>query len=252
MNFKYIKLLFFFILITNCTTQTITNNKINSIGKKNFVNKGFTLIYSDDLYENKIINNKLDSRGLLIFQKNLKEGTSVRITNILNKKSIVAKVGPKAKYPLFNNSVISNKIANEIQIDFKEPYVEIFEILYHESFIIKKTKTFDEEKNVADKAPIDKISINNLAVKKNKKKIKKDSLFRYTIKIGDFYFKDTAKSMLNRVKDETPIKNVSITNLSNTQYRVFIGPFFDIILLQKAFNGIKILEFENIEIIKHD
>ena len=36
------------------------------------------------------------------------------------------------------------------------------EVLDNNSFIAKKSKTYEEEKNVADKAPVDTISINNL------------------------------------------------------------------------------------------
>ena len=34
------------------------------------------------------------------------------------------------------------------------------------------------------------------------------------------------------------------------KYRVYLGPFYNINTLQKSFNDINILEFENIEIIK--
>ena len=95
-------------------------------------------------------------------QKNLKRGTTVKIKNILNNKTIIAKVGNKSQYPIFNNSVISNRISEEINLDPNEPYIEIFEILNNSSFVAKKAKTFDEEKKVADKAPIDNISINDL------------------------------------------------------------------------------------------
>ena len=37
-----------------------------------------------------------------------------------------------------------------------------------------------------------------------------------------------------------------------TKYRVFLGPYSDIKALQKGFNGINILNFENIEIITND
>ena len=37
---------------------------------------------------------------------------------------------------------------------------------------------------------------------------------------------------------------------SDTEYRVFLGPYTDIKSLQKGFNSINILQFENIEIIK--
>ena len=51
---------------------------------------------------------------------------------------------------------------------------------------------FDEEKNVAEKAPVDGIQINDLN-KKSKKLKKKRKNFSYSIKVADFYYKDTAK-----------------------------------------------------------
>ena len=63
---------------------------------------------------------------------------------------------------------------------------------------------------------------------------------------------------LNKIKEDKLIpKNVKknffdVQNLSDTQYRVFLGPFFNINSLQKAFNDVNVLQFENIEIIKND
>jgi len=251
MNYKYFLILSFFTFI-GCSTYTVTNNEINILKKNNFKNKGFALIYNDNLYKQKIVSKKIDNRSLIIFQKNLRKGTTVRVKNILNQKTIIAKVGSKSKYPLFNNSVISNRIFKEIDLDPNEPYVEIYEILHNSSFIAKKAKTFDEEKQVADKAPIDSISVNDLNLSDKKIDEVKLNKFDYTIKIADFYFKDTAISMINRIKKETPVKKIGVQNLSDTQYRVFLGPFFNINSLQKAFNDVNVLQFENIEIIKND
>ena len=236
---------------TSCTTTNIYKNKIN-LNKKNFINKGFTLIYNENLYNEKKISKKIDNRELIVLQKNLKKGTIVRIKNILNNKTIIAKVGPDSNYPIFNNSVITERISNEIDLDVNEPYIEIYEVIQNSSFIAKKSKTFEKEKEVANKAPVDSVSINdlNLTVKK-KKKIKKDK-FNYIIKVADFYFEDTAQSMVNKIVEQTSIKRVKIRNLSTTKYRVFIGPYTDINALQKDFNSINILQFENIEIIKND
>ena len=251
MNYKYFLILFFF-TITGCSTYTATDNEINVLTTDNFKNKGFALIYNDNLYKQKIISKKIDHRSLIIFQKNLRKGTTVRVKNILNQKTIIAKVGNKSKYPLFNNSVISNRISKEIDLDPNEPYVEIYEIFNNSLFIAKKAKTFDEEKKVADKAPIDAISVNDLnSSDKNIEEVKL-SIFNYSIKIADFYFKDTAIYMIDRIKKETPIKKIEVQNLSDTQYRVFLGPFFNINSLQKAFNDVNVLQFENIEIIKND
>ena len=99
---------------------------------------------------------------------------------------------------------------------------------------------------------INKRSINDLNNTKtnNKKNVKKD--FTYTIKIADFYFKDSALMMLNRIKNETSIRKTKVKKISNKKYRVYLGPFNNINSLQKSYNDISILQFENIEIIKND
>ena len=243
------------IFLNSCVNYPIIIDKeIETKPRTNyFLNKGFALVYNDDLYKKKLINAKIENRSLIIFQRNLKENSIVKITNLINSKYIITKVGKRAEYPFFYNSVISQRISQELEIDELEPYIEIKEIDSNSSFIAKKAKTFDEEKKVADIAPVDSITINNLN-DSNKKKTKKiiKSKFVYIIKIADFYFKNSAKSMSDRIKKETPINNARIQNLSSTQYRVFLGPFNNINSLQKAFNDISTLKFENVEIIKND
>ena len=56
--------------------------------------------------------------------------------------------------------------------------------------------------------------------------------------------------MKKRIKDETNISNVKINKLSSNSFRVFIGPFKDLKSIEKAFNDMIIINFENLEIIK--
>ena len=239
----------------NRTKDTSVNiNKGNDVILKysfsNFSNKGFTLIYDDSLKKKKIISKRIEDRSLIIFQKNLTKGTTVKITNLINNKSILVKVGSKSNYPSFYNSVISKRIYNKLEIDIDEPYVEVLEISENSIFLAKKAKTFDEEKNVADKAPVENISINNLNSDAEKKTISKKNKFNYIIKIADFYYEDTANLMKKRIKSEIKLIIVNVVKLSDTGYRVYLGPFKDLKSLKKAFNDIKIINFENIEIIK--
>jgi hypothetical protein len=252
MFYKIYLYIIFFSLITNCTTQNLIKNKPNIGIIKGYSNKGFALIYSDDLYNQKKINKKIEERSLVLFQKNLKINTQVKITNILNGKSVIGKVGKNSTYPSFNNSVLSIRIADELNLDINQPYVEILEILENSMFVAQKAKTYDEEKNVAVKAPVNEISINNLNVIKKVDKEKIKIIFSYSIKIADFYFKDTALTMVNRIKNESSVKNPRIEKISDKKYRVYLGPFNNINSLQKTYNDISILEFENIEIIKND
>ena len=76
--------------------------------------------------------------------------------------------------------------------------------------------------------------------------------FSYNIKIADFYFIDSAKSLVKRIKNETSIKQIRIKKLSKDKYRVYLGPFNNIKSLQSSYNGVNMLEFENLEIIKND
>ncbi len=251
MNYKKILILILF-LFNSCTINT-NNVKINDKPIKSaFKNNGFAIIYNDKLYKSKIISSKLEDRDLLIFQRNLKKGSIVKIKNNINNKSTIAKVSKNAKYPNFNNSVITSRIASLIELDMDEPYVEITEILNSSSFVAKKAKTFEEEKQVADKAPVESISINDLNL--NEKKIIKvnKKKFSYIIKIADFYFLDSASLMKKRIEKETMVNKIMIKSLSETSYRVFLGPFNDLNSLKKAFNDISLLNFENIEIIKND
>lgn len=251
MNYK-IFLLIILINLNSCVENPLNSSNTNDLTKKYFVNKGFTLIYSPSLKSNKLVSKKIDDRELLIFQKNLKKNTSVKITNLLNDRSILVKVGVKADYPDFFNSVISQRIAEELKLSIDEPYIQITELAKNSHFIAKESKMFEEEKNVATKVPVDKIKVSNLSeiVKpKTKKNIRK---FNYTIKIADLYFKDSANMLVERIKNETPLEEVLINKLSKSKYRVFLGPFDNIKLLQNAFNDIRILQFENIEIIYND
>ena len=217
-----------------------------------FVNKGFSLIYNDKFYNNKIISKKIDERSLVIFQKNLKKNTIVKITNILNNKSIIGTVGSNADYPLFNNAVISLRIADEIGLNENEPYVEVLEILQDSVFVAKRAKTFDEEKKVANKAPVNNINISDLNIEETNAKNELIKKFSYEIKIADFYFNTTASLLVDRIIKETTIKDAKIKKVNEKKYRVYAGPFNNINSLQKSFNDISILEFENIEIIKND
>ena len=80
----------------------------------------------------------------------MKYDTPVKVTNLLNGKYILAKIGKKSKYPFFYNAVISKRIAEELEIDLSEPYIAVQTINTSGAFVAKKAKTFKEEKKVAD------------------------------------------------------------------------------------------------------
>ena len=227
--------------------KVIEEDDSNYIFDRDYKNQGFALIYNEDLITDK----KIDNNSLSIFHNKIKKNSFVKITNPFNDLSVTAKVvSNKVEYPEFYNSVITQRIVEELSIDLNEPYINLSLISNDSTFIAKKAKTYDEEKMVAEKAPVDGIVIDNLGTveKKDIKIIEKS--FLYSIIIADFYFKDSAENMVNRIKDETNIKNPVIKKLSQTKYRVLLGPFNDIKKLEEAFNEIKPLDFDNLKILK--
>ena len=277
MNFKIILPLLLFIFFIGCkqleTTQKKTiktepdistaettlkssdedeEDSSKYIFDREYTNQGFALIYDENLFNKKSISKKLDNRGLFIFHTKIRKNSFVKITNPKNTKTVIAQViSNKAIFSNFYNSVITKRIVDELLLDENEPYVELSLVSNKSTFVAKKAKTFDEEKNVAQKAPVDGITIDNLGTEEKKELPKTtQSNFLYSIKIADFYYKNSAENMIQRIKDETDIKNPIIKKLSQTKYRVLLGPFNDIKKIQESFDEIEKLNFENLKIIK--
>ena len=249
MKFNIYIILSALFLLFSCDQSSINkSNKFDNIIEDRYKNSGFTLIYDDQL---KI--KKIDQRSLTLFHKSLKKKSFVKITNPLNGKSLIAEVkSNRVKFSRFYNSIITQRIAEELEIDAKEPYIKIVLISKNSTFIAKKTKTFEEEKKVAQKAPIDGIKISNLnSSSKIKKKLKRNYKFSYYIKVADFYYKKTAINMSNKIKNEVKLKNIKIIELTKTNYRLLLGPFNDIQSLKDSFEKMNSLYFENLEIIKN-
>ena len=223
-------------------------NKTEIKLEKKYANSGFALIFDESLDKIK----KLDDRSLMIYHKSLKRKSTVKITNPKNDKSLIAEVkSNNQKFSDFYNSVISKRIAEDLDLDFNEPLLEITLVSRNSAFIAKKSKTFEEEKKVAEKAPVDGIQIKDLNSTPKKKKKNKKLKFSYSIKLADFYYKSSAKTMISRIKNETNIKNSRIQQLSKTKFRVLIGPFSDIKSLKESYEKLRPMNFENLEILNN-
>jgi hypothetical protein len=160
MKFKNTIIFIIFILLSGCEQhKSDRSSLINLKAEKKYKNVGFSLIYNDDLNLK-----KLDNRSLQIFHKNLKNRSLVKITNPLNNKSLIAEViSNRVKFSNFYNSVISTRIAESLELDFKEPYIEIILISKNSTFVAKKAKTFDEEKQVQIKK-LNKLKVKNFHI----------------------------------------------------------------------------------------
>ena len=243
MNFKN-----FFLILIFLTACTVQNTQYS---ENFFSNKGFTLLSDESLVKKKFLRKNLDERSLEIVHNSLPKGSKVRIINLLNGKSIKATVKNRNKDLIFYNSILSKRIFDELDISSKEPYIEISKIRQNKTFVAKKSKTFDEEKKVANKAPVSSISINEIGIPKTKK-IDDRKSFNYSIKITEFYFLKNANELKKRIENETLLKNININSINDTKHQVLLGPYSNINALQSAYNSINKLNFENIELIRND
>jgi hypothetical protein len=251
MNYKIFYFISLIIFLSGCN-QYDKNKSLDYSVKDKYKNSGFAIIYNDQLKKEKKVSKKIDNRSLLIFHKKLKKNSYVKITNPSNQKSIIAKVeSNKVRFPGFYNSVITSRIAEELSLDINDPYIDLILIKEDSTFVAKKAKMFEEEKKVAEKVPVDGITIDNLNASQNLVKEVENVTSLYSIKIADFYYKDSAITMIQRIENETNLKNSSIKKISNTKYRVLIGPFNDIKSLEKSYNEMKSLNFENLVILKN-
>ena len=249
MNYNLILIIIISFFVVSCDQSFQSNSNKNKFTiEKKYKNIGFTHIKKDNSNEF----NKLEQRSLNIIHKSLKKKSIVKITNPQNGNSLIAQVmSNKGEFSNFFNSVITLRIAEDLDLSIEEPYIEIILVSKESTFIAKKAKTFEQEKSVAEKAPIDGIQIKDLKTKK-KSSVKIDNKkFSYSIKVADFYYHDTALVMIDRIKKETMVKNSSIIKLSETNYRVLIGPFSDIKSLKDSFEKLNSLNFENLQILKN-
>ena len=246
MKFKYFFLIFF---LFSCVEDVKLINRNNIQVKKTFISKGFTLIYNDNLIKEKTIKKRIDGREYVILHSFLERNTYVKIINPINSRTVIAKVKYKTKYPIIYNSVITNRIAEELELNYEDPYVEIIEIRKNDTFIAKKAKTFDEEINVANKAPVTDININVISIDPENTDIRPKKN-EYIINIGEYYYLDSAKVVKNRLINEANLTNVKIKKISENKFRVYVGSYSFFNAMKDPYFAISKLGFEHLDVIK--
>ena len=107
---------------------------------------------------------------------------------------------------------------------------------------------FEEEKKVAEKAPVNEIKIDDLSKIKSdvsKKNVKKNN---FTIIIADFYYYDSASNLMNELIKKAKIKNISVKKINDTKYRLFVGPYKNFNALKTVYISLNNLGFDNLNI----
>ena len=66
----------------------------------------------------------------------------VLVQNKLVRRNVYFLIIGNTNYPSFNNVVLSKRIADELDLNIKQPYVEVLEIISNSIFIAQKAKLF--------------------------------------------------------------------------------------------------------------
>ena len=244
MRFKLIFIILFF--FSSCT-----NGYKNSV-KNSLSISGFAYIYDENDYLNKIVSRKFDNNNLLISHNFLRRGAIIKLSNPHNKKSVLLKNSYKSNYPNFYQILITEAVANKLDLNLDEPYVEIQEIKKNKSFIAGTAKTFNEEKKVHNTAPVDNVKIDNISKINIKKKVKKNKFF---VLIGSFYSIESAKLLKNKLFTELSNfdeKNIFIRKKGKNKYELFSGPYSTVNSLKNDYTTLKQYGFEELEVKLND
>jgi len=251
MNLKKIILIFAYVIsLYSCADYNVNKVKHKKV-KQYYSSSGFALIYEDNLYKKKILNKKINNEEIKVMHNLLKMNTAIRIINPANSKVIETKTYKKVNYPKIFTIVVSKKIASILELDLDNPFVEVIEVKKNKTFIAKKTNTYEEEKNVAEKAPVDKIKMDSLT--NNKDEVKKKVLKKnnFIILINDYYYEDSAINLKNELLAKTGFSNILVKKISNNKYRLLAGPFKNFNALKTTYISLNNLGFEDLNIYKN-
>ena len=240
MKYKLIILLLF---LTSCA-QNYTKSEL----KRSFNSKGFAYIYNEEDFINKIIKRKLDENSLQIAHNKLKPGSLIKIINIKTNDSIIMKNSKRFEYPEFYKILITQPVADKLNLNLDLPLVEVMEIKKNKSFVAKKTKIYKEEEKIHSNAPIENVVINNIAKSKKKNKAIKDKFY---IIIAEFYSKNSASLLKKRITQELTNfdgKKLYINSRKSNKITLLAGPYNSINLMKNDYIQLKNFGFEELDI----
>ena len=137
-----------------------------------------------------------------------------------------------------------------MKLNRENPYLEIIEIKKNKKFVAKKSTTFDEERKVAEKAPVETIEVDILSNEEQDKEFKTVNLKKYKLIVSDFYFLDSAENLKNELVDKIKVDIFYIKKINNKKYRLYAGPFENFNALKTIYISLNDLGFEGLDIYK--
>ena len=229
------KLIIFFLLMSCVNYSSNMDKKIG------YTSSGFA-------YIDKSTPSNISNSEFYLSHNESRVGTKIRILNPTNNKSLEISIKKKIKYDNFYKILISPSIAQELDLSLEFPYVEINEVKSNKSFVAKKAITDVEEKKIANKAPIEKININNIS-KENSKLKKKPKT--YSILVAEFYSLSSAELLKNKlvsILKDSNYQLIYINRKSQNKYQLLMGPYNTINKLKNDYIVLNDSNFEDLDI----
>ena len=238
-------------MINACANYKVNKPK-SEIERTYYSSKGFALIYEDSFFDEGVIGKKVQNDKIVVMHDTLRRNTSIKIVNPDNSKDIDVKIYKKTFYPKIFKVVISKKVADILELDQENPYVEILELKINKTFVAKEAKIFEEEKKIAKTVQTDEIKMDDLSESPSKpnsqkKTYKKD---KFTLVISDFYYLNSANNLKKELIKKTQISNFFVIKINNKKYRLSAGPFKNFKALKSTYISLNNLGFDDLNIYK--
>ena len=142
----------------------------------------------------------------------------------------------------------------DLNLDQDFPFIEVNEIKINKSFIAEKAITEKEERLIPNKAPIEKINIDNISIKEQgSKKSKKTKT--YSILVADFYSQESAELLRDRLAEVLAASNyqmITINKKNDKSFELLMGPYNTINKLKNDYNILSQSKFEDLDIKIND
>ena len=225
--------------------MSCANYSSNTEKKSGHSSSGFAFIDQNILSDT-------TNTNFFVSHNKLRTGAKIRITNPENNKNLELSIKKKIKYDDFYKVFISKSVAKELDLSLEFPFVEINEIKSNKSFIAKKAITDVQEKKIANKAPVEKININNISKEKKKTSNK---LKKYSILVAEFYSLNSAEFLKKKLA--TILKNsnyqlIYIIKKNEKKYELLMGPYNTINKLKNDYIVLNDSNFEDLDIKIHE
>jgi hypothetical protein len=229
---KNIFFLFFF-LICSCQNFNQANFTYEKIGFAGRITDSQNNILG--------LNNLLEDESI---HYSIPLNTQVKITNLINNKSVILKIDKNSTYNNGREILISKKYFDLLELSNKFPLIKIETIRVNKTFTAETAKIYEEEKKVVQNIETQSVDVVDLSTNNSSK----DNLSKIIIiYYGDFSYKNSATDFANSLKKELKNINPNILQI-NKKFRVEALSINNVNEFDIFFNKITNTKFQNYNI----